>query len=105
MDGGSARSMPPTFSCHTPSMRSSRNGIHPTWLSAYASLMVGKRSSVRENTQSHTEPCAFCELSDIDTASGASSEVVGIDDDEPMCIDTVVSVSTHASHSTSHSPV
>ena len=38
-------------------------------------------------------------------ASGASGEVDGIDDDEPMCIDTVVSVSWQASHSTSHSPV
>jgi hypothetical protein len=26
-------------------------------------------------------------------------------DDEPMCIDTVVSVSAHAAQSTSHSPV
>ena len=58
-----------------------------------------------EKTQSHTEPCAFCALSDIDVASGASGDVVGIDDDEPMCIETVVSVSSHASQSTSQSPV
>ena len=41
----------------------------------------------------------------MDVASGASGEVVGIDDDEPMCIDTVVAVSSHAAQSTSHSPV
>jgi len=29
----------------------------------------------------------------MDAASGASGEVVGIDDDDPMCIETVVSVS------------
>src|SRR5688572_23501187 len=86
-------------------MRSSWKGIHPTWLSAYASLILGKRSSDFDHTQSLTEPCALCALSDIDTASGASGDVVGIDDDEPMCIDTVVFVSSHASHSTSHAPV
>ena len=43
------------------------------------------------------------QYNDIDVASGASSDVVGIDDDEPMCIDTVVSVSSQACHSTSHS--
>ena len=37
--------------------------------------------------------CLDDALSDIDTASGASGDVVGIDDDEPMCIDTTVSVS------------
>ena len=58
-----------------------------------------------ENTQSHSEPWAFWAYSDIEVASGASGEVVGMLDDEPMCIDTVVSVSTHACHSTSHSPV
>jgi len=30
--------------------------------------------------------------------------VEGIDDDDPMCIDTVVAVSSAAAHSTSHSP-
>ena len=66
---------------------------------------MGKRSSVRENTQSHSDPCAFCELSDIDTASGASSDVVGIDDDEPMCMVTTVSLSVQASHNGSHAPL
>src|SRR5512141_1461741 len=92
-------------SCQTVSMRSSWNGIQPTWLSAYASLILGKRSSDLDHTQSFTEPCAFCALSDIDTASGASGDVVGIVDDEPMCMLTIVSVSWHASHSTSQSPV
>src|SRR4029079_18573803 len=94
-----------TSSCQTPSIRSSWNGSQPTWLSAYASLMFGKRRSVPENTQSHTDPCAFWAFNAIDVASGASSDVVGIDDDEPMCIDTTVSLSLHASHSGSHAPV
>src|SRR5690348_9877492 len=97
--------MSPTSSCQTPSIRSSWNGSHPTWLSAYASLMSGKRANVPENTQSHTDPWAFCALSAIDVASGASSEVVGIDDDDPMCIETTVSLSLHASHNGSHTPV
>src|SRR5579862_9012805 len=67
--------------------------------------MSGNRSSVREKTQSHTEPCAFWAFKDIETASGASSDVVGIDDDEPMCIDTTVAVSLQASHSGSHFPL
>ena len=58
-----------------------------------------------ENTQSHSEPWAFWALSDIEVASGASGEVVGIVDDEPMCIDTVVSVSSQVAQRTSHSPV
>src|SRR6516165_8672360 len=67
--------------------------------------MSGNRSRLRENTQSHNEPSAFWALSDIDTASGASSDVVGIDDDDPMCMVTTVSVSLHASHSGSHDPL
>ena len=58
-----------------------------------------------EKTQSHSEPWAFWAYSDIEVARGASGEVEGIDDDEPMCIETVVSVSWQASHSTSHSPL
>jgi hypothetical protein len=86
-------------------MRSSRNGIQPTWLSAYAIFSVGYRSSVRDQIQSQSEPSAFCAFNDIETASGASADVVGMLDDEPMCIDTVVSVSAHASHSGSHFPL
>jgi hypothetical protein len=41
----------------------------------------------------------------MEVPSGASDEVVGIEDDEPMCIDTEVSDSWQACHSTSHSPV
>ena len=67
--------------------------------------MRGKRCSVPENTQSTIEPSAFCAYSDIDVARGASGEVEGIDDDDPMCIDTVVSVSSHASHTVSQAPV
>ena len=67
--------------------------------------MAAKRCSVPENTQSASEPSAFWAYSDMEVARGASAEVAGIDDDDPMCIDTVVSVSSQASHSTSQWPV
>ena len=86
-------------------MRSIWNGIQPTWLSANAIFRSAKRDSVPENTQSASEPCAFCAYNDIDVASGASGEVDGMLDDEPMCIETVVAVSSHACHNTSHAPV
>src|SRR5690349_10595236 len=105
VEGGSGRSMSPTSSCHTPSIRSSWKGSHPTWLSAYASLIDAKRHNEHENTQSHTGPCACCAFKAIAVASGASSDVVGMDDEEPMCIDTTVSLSLHASHSGSQAPV
>src|SRR4029453_13720770 len=66
--------------------------------------MSWKRDNVPENTQSHKDPCAFCAYSDIDVASGASGAVLGIFDDEPMCIDTVVSVSSPPAHTGSHPP-
>src|SRR5262245_37099442 len=102
--GAVGRSTPPTPSRHTLSMRSSWNGIQPTWLSAYVILMSWNRDNVPEKTQSHSEPCAFCAYSDIDVASGASGAVLGIFDDEPMCIDTVVAVSSHAAQSGSQAP-
>ena len=37
-------------------------------------------------------------------ASGASGDVVGIEEEEPMCIETVVWVSSHACHRGSQSP-
>src|SRR5690349_6318778 len=77
------------------------NGIQPTWLSAYAILMSGNRASVPEKAQAATDPSALCAY--MEMASGASGDVVGIDDDEPMCIDTVVSLSSHAAHRTSQS--
>ena len=52
-------STPPTPSRQTLSMRSSWNGIQPTWLSAKAILSSSKRPSVPEKIQSHSEPWAF----------------------------------------------
>ena len=60
---------------------------------------------MRLKTQSHTEPCALWALSDMDTARGASAEVVGIDEEDPMCMEIVVSVSSQAAQSASQSPV
>ena len=42
---------------------------------------------------------AFMYVSVEPTAAGASADVDGIFDDEPMCIDTTVPVSAHAAHS------
>ncbi len=57
-----------------------------------------------EKIQSTTEPCAFCDDSAIEVDSGASGLVVGMVDDEPMCIEIVVSVSSQAARNGSHLP-
>src|SRR4029079_4042575 len=80
------------------------NGIQPTWLSAYAILMSGNRASVPEKTQSASEPSAFCAYMDMEVASGASGDVVGIDDDAPTWMDAVLCLSSRAAHRTSQSP-
>ena len=68
-------------------------------------MISENRCSVPENTQSTIDPSAFWAYNDIEVASGASADVDGIDDDEPMCIDTVVPDSSQACHTGSHSPV
>src|SRR5918911_4379553 len=48
---------------------------------------------------------ALLKLSVAATATGASPEVAGIRDDEPMCMHTTVSVSAHAVKNGSHAPL
>src|ERR1051326_969715 len=86
----------PWLSCQTSSMRSRMYGIHPTWLSAYDSLRFGCRMRAPENRKSVSENIAFAKARVAVTAGGASAVVAGILDDEPMCMQTTVSVSAHA---------
>src|SRR5271155_493384 len=100
MEGGSgilsATPPQPRFSSHTMSARSKMYGIHPIWPSEYASFKLGKRTRTPENKKSTTEKVALVWVRVEPTAGGASAEVDGIFDDEPMCMLTTVLVSAHA---------
>src|SRR4051794_19962049 len=85
-------------------MRSSTYGIQPTCPSEYAMVSSGKRASVPENTKSSNDPIAFWNVSTELTMNGASGVVPGIFDDEPMCMQSTVSVSWHAAKSGSQMP-
>src|SRR4029453_8798446 len=61
-------------------------------------------ASVPEKTKSSSEPMAFWNVSVELTMNGASGVVPGIFEDEPMCMHSTVSVSTHAANRGSHSP-
>jgi len=52
--------------------------------------------STPENKKSHKDDMALPKLRVAATATGASAEVAGIFDDEPMCMQTTVLVSSHA---------
>ena len=49
-----------------------------------------------EKRKSHSDDMALPKLSDAATATGASADVAGIFDDEPMCMLTTVPVSSQA---------
>src|SRR5579884_1064802 len=89
---------PPHARCsrHTSSARSSTYGSHPIWPSEYASFSWGNRTSTPENRKSDSDAIALLKLSVAATAGGASPDVAGILDDEPMCMHTTVAVSWHA---------
>src|SRR5262249_47304057 len=86
------------------SQRSSKNGIHPSWLSEKASLSFGKRARCPENSQSDMESCAWKVLAEGGPAPGASGEVMGCVDDEPIWRQITVSVSAQASMNGSQCP-
>src|SRR5215831_8331564 len=65
---------------------------------------VGNRSSVPEKMKSSSEPMAFWNVRVDDTMNGASGEVAGIRDDEPMCMHTTVPVSWQAAKNGSQWP-
>src|ERR1700722_20341774 len=58
-----------------------------------------------ENKKSHSDDMALPKLSDAATATGASAEVAGIFDDEPMCMQPTVWVSSHAAKKGSQAPL
>src|SRR4029078_9142659 len=88
----------------TSSARSSTYGNQPIWPSEYASFSVGNRTSTPENKNSLRLAIALLKLSVAATATGASPDVAGICDDDPMCMHTTVFVSWHAKKNGSHSP-
>jgi len=67
--------------------------------------MVGKRTSTPEKRKSLSDAMALPKLSVAATATGASPEVAGIFDDDPMCMHTVVPVSWQAAKNGSQYPV
>src|SRR5205807_4845693 len=63
------------------------------------------RTSTPENKKSASDAIELLHESRMATDGGASAEVAGILEDEPMCMQTVVRVSSHAAKNGSHSPV
>src|SRR3954469_25919875 len=92
------------WSTHTSSDRSSRYGIQPICPSEYASLSFGNCTSLPEKSQSLIDAIALLKLNDAATAVGASPEVAGIRDDEPMCMLITVPVSSHTAKNGSQWP-
>ena len=64
-----------------------------------------KAKRTPEKRKSESEAIALLKLSVAATATGASADVAGIFDDEPMCMQTTVSVSSHAAKSGSQKSV
>src|SRR5215207_1276616 len=60
--------------------------------------------SLPENSQSLIDAMALLKLSVAATALGASGDVAGMRDEEPMCMATTVDVLAQAAKNGSHSP-
>src|SRR5690349_2483752 len=71
-------------------------GIQPIWPSEYVRVTSGYRTSIPEKSQSARDPSASSWVSVDDTAGGASADVDGILDPEPLCMQITVPVSSHA---------
>src|SRR3954452_11471685 len=89
---------------HTSSARSRTYGNQPICPSEYASFRAGKRTSTPEKRKSERLAIELLKLNVAATATGASLDVLGICDDEPMCMHTTVFVSSHAAKNGSHAP-
>src|SRR3954466_11168084 len=79
------------------STRSNMNGIQPIWLSENAICSCGKRASTPDSSQSAIDIWLFMLVSAIMTLAGASADVGLKPDDEPMCMQMTVPVSSQAS--------
>src|SRR5436190_18618960 len=84
----------PSWCSHTVSARSSTYGIQPICPSEYASFSFGNCTSLPENSQSLIDAIALLKLNVAATAVGASADVAGIRDDDPMCMLMTVPVSS-----------
>ncbi len=71
-------------------------GIQPIWPSAYMIFSPGKRSNLPLISQSTMEKQQLAKVMVEPTAGGASAEVEGIREEEPMCIAITVPVSSQA---------
>src|SRR4051812_24096191 len=65
---------------------------------------VGNRTSTPEKRKSVSDAIALLKLRLAATATGASPDVAGIFDDDPMCMHTTVPVSWQAAKNGSHAP-
>ena len=81
------------------SARSSAYGIQPIWPSEYASFSSGKRTSTPENRKSASDAIELLNDSMMSVDGGASGDAAGIFDDDPMCMQTAVRVSSHVANS------
>src|SRR3954468_8360680 len=97
---------PPHARCsrHTSSARSRMYGNQPICPSEYASFSVGNRTSTPENRKSESDAIALLNDRLAATAAGASADVAGIFDDDPMCMHTTVCVSSQARKNGSQYP-
>lgn len=80
-------------------------GIQPIWPSAYMILRPGKRSNLPLISQSTIEKQQLAKVMVEPTAGGASAEVDGIFEEEPMCMAMTVPVSSQAARRGSQSSV
>src|SRR5437870_12044941 len=87
------------------SARSSAYGIQPIWPSEYDNLSSGNRTSTPENRKSASDAIELLHDRRISTDGGASFDVAGILDDDPMCMQTAVRVSSHAAKNGSQYPL
>src|SRR5215217_1390848 len=81
------------------------NGIQPICPSLNATRKRPNRSSTPLVSQSASAWAAPWYVSASETARGASTDVMGNDDDDPMCRLTTVSVTSHAAHNGSQCDV
>ena len=76
------------------------NPLRNPWsASSWVPHRIGKRCNTPEKRKSHSDAMALLNESDAATATGASGDVAGIRDEEPMCMHTTVFVSAQARNS------
>src|SRR3954447_15993066 len=77
-------------------MRSRKYGVHPMPPSDSAILRSGNLRKICDQMRSAAHIRMLTGVTVIITSTGASSDVIAIDDDDPMCGHTTVPVSSHA---------